>query len=51
MNFQARIRDTVYALFPQYDVNRSDTLDVNELGPFFNAAFRALGYNLNLGQQ
>ena len=50
-NFEARIRDTILALFPQFDLNRSDTLDVNELGPFFNATFKALGYNLNLGQQ
>ena len=49
--FAERVKAVVYNLFPQYDLNRSDTIDVNELPAFINAAFNALGYNLNIGQQ
>lgn len=51
MNFENQIRTVVGNLFPQFDANKSDTLDVNELPNFFNTAFRALGYNITISPQ
>ena len=50
-NFAGQVRQVVQVLLPQFDQNRNGALEVNELGNFLNASFRALGYNLNLSQQ
>lgn len=51
MNFENQIKTVIQALFPRFDANNSGGLDVNELGNFFNASFRELGYNITVTQE
>jgi hypothetical protein len=48
---ERNITQVITVLFPQFDRNNSQTLDITEIGNFLNQTFRALGYNINLSQQ